>query len=271
MQLLSLDEIKSIELKILLEIDDICEAQKINYTLIGGSLLGAVRHSGFIPWDDDIDIAMPRYEYEQFLDYCENNPTAFKMFSSRATDCWHLFSKAYDPETVIVDHNNHDDDVGIGVHVDIFPIDGLSNNLLISKIRFLETALLRELLVAKNWKKYYFSKTRSPKYELIRYPIFIVSRFIPANPLKSIIVKIIKSYDFNKMNYVAVIPSTYRMREIVSKTVFSDYIRIDFEDNKISAINQYDYYLKKIYGNYWVLPPEEKRKSHHNFDAYTLD
>ena len=269
MKELTQNEIKQIEMIILEEIHSICCINGFRYTLAGGSLLGAVRHHGFIPWDDDIDICMPRSDYEAFLSYCENHNTRFKLLSSRSKVCWHLFSKAYDPDTLIEDINNHDNDLNIGVHVDIFPIDGLADSEILSKIRFLETALPRELLVAKNWTKYYRSKTRSIKYELIRFPMFILSRFIPANPLKHLVEKRYKRIPFDKKKFVAIVPSSYRLKEIVPREVFTDYIDFPFESYTFKGIKEYDYYLSKIYGSYMKLPPEDKRNTHHSFIAYS--
>ena len=79
MKELSLDEIKTIELEILKEIHQICEKENIRYSLCGGTLLGAVRHGGFIPWDDDIDIIMPRKDYEAFIDYCKTHAPNFNL------------------------------------------------------------------------------------------------------------------------------------------------------------------------------------------------
>lgn len=271
MRELTLEEIKNIEVLILKEIHSICNENNFRYSLIGGSLLGAVRHSGFIPWDDDIDIGMPRPDYIAFLQYCDTHDTSFKMLSSNSEESWHLFSKAYNPYTLIEDPDNHDNDLSIGVHIDIFPIDGLANSKRMATIRLLETAIPRELLVAKNWKRYYFSKTRSRKYELIRFPLFMLSRITPVNLTKHMIEFRYRLLSFDSKKYVATVPSSYRLKEIVSHDVYSEIIDLPFEGEQFKCIKNYDFYLSKIYGNYMDLPPEEKRNTHHSFKAYLID
>ena len=83
MKEISLDELKKIEFEILVEIDKICREQNIRYSLCGGTLLGAIRHGGFIPWDDDIDIFMPRPDYNRFLEYCIQNSTTFSLLCNK--------------------------------------------------------------------------------------------------------------------------------------------------------------------------------------------
>ena len=128
MQQLSLKEIQMIELKLLLEFDSICSQNSMRYSLGGGSLLGAIRHKGFIPWDDDIDVMMPRPDYERFLDYCRREDTSFRLITYESVSGYNgLSAKIWDPSTRIVDHVL-DLSFDTGVNIDVFPIDGLANS-----------------------------------------------------------------------------------------------------------------------------------------------
>ena len=179
MQKIEPNELKSIELEILKEIDKICQAQNFRYSLSGGTLLGAIRHGGFIPWDDDIDILMPRPDYDRFIQYCKENETAFNLLSIETDERYgYLFAKAMAKNTIIVEESANPNNIEMGIYVDIFPIDGLANTYDDSVREFKSSRFNREMLVAKNWKKFKRSKTRSWKYEPIRFAFFLASRFV---------------------------------------------------------------------------------------------
>ena len=104
MEELSLREVQKIELELLLKFDSICQKNHMRYSLGGGSLLGAIRHKGFIPWDDDIDVMMPRPDYERFLQYCQENEVGFNLLTYNTVKGYHgLFAKIWDPKTIIRD------------------------------------------------------------------------------------------------------------------------------------------------------------------------
>ena len=266
---ISIEELKKLELDILKQIHQVCTDNDFRYSLAGGTLLGAVRHGGFIPWDDDIDIFMPRPDYDKLIEYCKTHQTPFKLISNETESKYsYLFAKAVNPNTVIIEESSNRTNVDLGVYVDIFPIDGLCNDYESSVKKFNKSKFLRELLVAYNWKKYFRSKTKSIIYEPIRLMMFILSRFVNHNKLINKIKSRYQSVDFEKFNYSACICGAYRLREINTKDVYSEYTEIEFEGEKFNAIKNYDTYMKSIYGDYMKLPPKEKQKSHHTFVAY---
>lgn len=123
---IQLEEMKQIELRVLKQIRAICEEQGWRYFLVGGTLLGAVRHKGFIPWDDDIDIGMPRADYEKFIDYCISHDVPFKVMCNRSENKYgYLYAKAMAPDTVLLEESSNRYNVEQGIFVDIFPVDGL--------------------------------------------------------------------------------------------------------------------------------------------------
>lgn len=266
---IGIEELKNIELDLLISFKKVCDANGLNYSLGGGTLLGAVRHKGFIPWDDDIDVMMPRDDYDRFIDYCKNNTTSFNLLSIYTdANYGYLFSKIYNPNTFLTEEKSNRLGCETGVSIDIFPIDGLGNTYNEALKNFRKDRIRREILVASNWKKYFFSKTHSWYYEPIRFAFYIVSRFFNPN-------KLAKSIDFNSRkycnsgyNYSAVLCGAYRDREIHSSNLYFSYHSMKFENEIFNGLEQYDEYLQSHYGDYMQLPPTEKRVTHHMFDAY---
>ena len=267
---LALKEIQSIEVNLLLEFSTICEKRNLRYSLGGGSLLGAIRHKGFIPWDDDIDVMMPRPDYEEFLQYCHtySENLGFKLITYDTIQGYNgLFAKIWDPSTLITD-DVMGVDYEMGVNIDVFPIEGLGNSKKEALRIFRKTSWNREMLNAVLWKKYFRSKTHSILVEPIRLCMFILSRF--ANPKKLLqeVDNESKKHPFEQSLYAGCVCGSYREQEIMKKDKFERYCELEFEGHMFKAIKNYDEYLTKHYGDYMKLPPIEKQETHHTYKAY---
>jgi lipopolysaccharide cholinephosphotransferase len=268
MKELSLKEIQDVELRILLSFDSICQQNGFRYSLGGGSLLGAIRHKGFIPWDDDIDVMMPRPDYEMFLQFCFKHDIGYSLYTYENTKEYNgLFAKLSDPTTEIVDEVMRIP-AEMGVNIDVFPVDGLGNSKREAERIFKRTSLKRELLNAVVWKRFFKSKTHSILIEPFRMILYIVSRFI--NP-KRILRRVDKEnlkHSFDGSSFAGCVCGSYREKEIMETACFEDYCSVVFEGNTLMAISSYDEYLSKHYGDYMKLPPESKRQTHHTYVAY---
>ena len=264
-----LDELKRIELDILQQVHDLCQEQGLRYSLCGGTLLGAVRHKGYIPWDDDIDIFMPRPDYNKLIEYCKTHETPFQLLCHETNNRYgYLFGKAMSKTAKIIEENSESNGIEMGVYVDIFPLDGLADTYEKSKKLFNKTRFKRELLVAKNWSRFFKSKTHPWYYEPFRFAFFIMSRFVSRGKLIESIQKKYKNFDFDNSKYSATVCGSYRLKEILPTKVYAEYTTIEFEKKEFITIKDYEAYLSSIYGDYMQLPPEEKRCSHHMFKAY---
>ena len=265
---LTLKEIQRIEFELLLKFDALCNQNHWRYSLGGGSLLGAIRHKGFIPWDDDVDVMMPRPDYDLFIEYCKNHQTDFKLITHELVDGYNgLFAKIWDPKTIIKDELM-EMAFDIGVNIDVFPIDGLGNSEQEALRIFKKTAFKRELLNAVLWKKYFRSKTHSILVEPVRLILFVISRFV--NP-KKLLCKVDEEnlrHSFDSSEYAGCVCGSYREQEIMKKNVFEEYIEVSFEGFRAKSIKEYDAYLTKHYGDYMKLPPEDKQETHHTNRAF---
>ena len=208
MREINLEELKKIELDILCRVHEICIREGFRYSLAGGTMIGAVRHKGFIPWDDDIDILMPRPDYKKFIEYCQKNETEFDLLCNETnSDYGYLFAKAMAKNTVIYEENGNRSNIKLGVYIDIFPVDGLGNTYREAFRNFVKYAFDRELLVASNWKHYFRSNTHSIIYEPIRFIFYLLSRFINYRKTINKIQKFYESKDFDSSKIIGSIAS----------------------------------------------------------------
>lgn len=262
-------QVKEIELNLLKKIDYICKEKGYRYSLAGGSALGCIRHKGFIPWDDDIDILMPRKDYEEFLKYCRDNVKDFYVLACEFDNqySW-INAKVCDSNTYLEEEMGFRMDYKEGVYVDIFPIDGAGNTYEEGIKSFKRQRFNLELLNAANWKHFIRSKTRGLIYEPIRFAFYLLSRFVNPNHLSNKIESKIKKLDMDNSGYSCCYSGSYREKEVLPSSVFKEYIEMPFEDSMFMIFKDYDKYLGSIYGDYMKLPPENKRVSHHGFTAY---
>lgn len=257
MEEISLRELQLLELEILKEFDKYCRKNNLSYMLAAGTLLGAVRHEGFIPWDDDIDILMPREDYEVFRDNFTHERYSVK--SIKNTIGWpYSFSKCIDTKTEL-EESVHEVEP-IGVFIDIFPLDGLPENTVLSKIHFLKLCVLKGILA-------YGLIANRPKKEkrlikIIKGSISKACRLFNREKVINRIDSLASKYPYRNSKYVAHQVLGYGFKERIEKIKMDSYKEFRFESGYYYGPIGYDDYLTNLFGEYMVLPPIEKRISH---------
>jgi lipopolysaccharide cholinephosphotransferase len=261
MRIVTPDEMKAIQLDLLQKTAEFCENNSLRYFLCGGTLIGAIRHKGYIPWDDDIDIAMPRPDYDRFVrsfNHPENYCQVVNMDINPAYE--YDFAKVYDNRTIFKELHYHG--TTFGVHIDLFPADGVKDAAQVRKI-----VLLHKILNAK--RANYYKRTLSKKIINTLGKILLLP--FSARQIATWMDNEARKYAFGSLPKAGVIANPYGPGEIVDKSVFDSDVYEEFEGRKYRVPIGYDAWLRSIYGDYMQLPSEEHRIPHHTFAAWWKD
>lgn len=265
MKTIDIEELKQIQMDILSVFQQFCLDYGIKYSLADGSLIGAIRHKGYIPWDDDIDIFILRNEYNKLMEIFPSVYNGhYKLCSLERTKDWVLpFAKIYDDRTVYLEKIAKP--CSIGVNIDIFPLDKIPSDI-------------------REWKKYnkrrlffqklYWAKQRSYKMKrsLCKNLIVTLVKFLTF-PVSYRRFAVFLNYYAQKYNEDCGLYIFECAQGLFGKNPFlvkdmDEILEWDFEDRKFWVMKGYDDCLKSLYGDYMKLPPKEKQVNHHLFEAY---
>ncbi len=262
-----LDELKKIQMIVFEVFKDVCKKNNLRYFAIGGTCIGAIRHKGYIPWDDDIDVAMPYEDYKEFIRiFKKNAPQGFSIYDPHEHSlCMQEFIKIqYDNSTFIEKTDKSGKDIYMGINIDIMPVFGMPRGRVIQKIVALISELYtynnRRLRMPYKWQKgtlakivWFCNGKRRSKgqydYYLHRKELFL-SRFPFQNSDR-----VLFGWRFGK----GLLHPNNTYDSVFYTEDFANTIDMEFENSYIKVPIGYDRYLKMDFGDYMKMPPEEKR------------
>lgn len=261
---ITVEESKKIQLDMLLVIDRYCKDNNIDYSLACGTLIGAIRHKGYIPWDDDIDLYMTRSNYNKFISMFPESLDGCYIMSLERNSKWNKpYAKICDNRTLLIENTKHIID-GMGLGIDLFPIDEVPDEVGMWNSYNRRRKLLMLFHSAKFVK---WRAGRSIAKNLFLH--FTKMILYPISPRKLAIVIDNFCQKYNNQGFHSLFENCQGpWGGPFLKTDMDAYVDIDFEHLKFRAMKGYDDYLHAVYGNYMELPPIEKRVSHHAYSAY---
>ena len=249
---------------------DFCVANNLRYYALGGTMLGTARHQGFIPWDDDIDVGMPRKDYEKLIHLLANKSVGKYVLETPDTnekDYYYPFLKLYDTTTTLIENTKYQ--IKRGVYLDIFPLDGIGDTFEEAQVNFAKVKRIYNLLITRVTG---FRKGRKWYKNLAVVVARVIPNFILDN--KKILKKLVgecQKYDYDKCAWCGNLVGAWGMKEVMPKEFMGSPTLYPFENIQIYGVEKADEYLTSLYGDWRKLPPVEKQKSHHDFVLFDLE
>lgn len=264
-QTIDLKKLQMIEFEILQELDRVCKKHKITYHLFGGTLIGAVRHKGFIPWDDDIDICMRREDYNRFIDVCRNELGRSYFLQNYKTDpnFFHSFVRIRKNGTVVMQRQYKDIDMHHGVFIDVFPFDNIPDS---TKAKNVQYSLMRTNRIIKNFKIQKKGNQKNLKGTVKNF-ISLAVRPIPVRFFNSLETYLSTFYNIKDTKSSTLMVEAIQInhkRCTIENEKFYEVKEHEFEGQMFVGPRHYDEVLSNMYGDYMALPKESDRQPHHN-------
>ncbi len=259
-----MERVHKVQLEMALEVKRICEKHQINYSLIAGTLLGAVRHKGFIPWDDDLDIGMLRKDYDKFVAVAKTELKDEYFLQTWETDPGFALpiAKLRKNGTRFIEHNSSKSDLHNGVYIDIFPFDNVPSSISRQKHQNRATYILKRILLIK--LKYEVWEENEKLKKFIYKAVNLITKLLTIGQVKKMLYKQQIKYNSHDSEYVVTFGGAYGYwKESIKKSWMTNLTSIQFEKHELSCFKAYKDYLTYFYGDYMTPPPENKRKGRH--------
>lgn len=268
---LTIRQTQQISLEILHTVAEICEEQNLRYFLIYGTLIGAIRHHGYIPWDDDVDIMMPRPDYDRLLSYLYVHIGEYdhlEIFNHDINKDYPYMITRISDNRYVIDMAN-EKPYGMGVFIDIYPFDGLGNTKEEALKYGMKGDRLSSVCYQATRDHFAIETTTSPFRKAVKLPFFLFSKMIGKDRLQDKLESLARQKDYDTSKYVGdIVWLSGGWKDIFPRRWFDSFIMVPFEKYEFRAPKNYDKVLRHVYGDYMQLPPKKDRVGHHDYKVY---
>ena len=272
---MTMQETQRAALEILCKVTQICEEQGLRYYLVYGTLIGAVRHHGFIPWDDDVDIMMPRPDHDRLMEYLDKHIGEYpelRVFNTKTCPEYpYMITRISDDRYELRMENEKP--FGMGIFIDIYPYDGLGNTQK-EAVRFgMKGDRLSSLCYQASRDHFAMETTKSALRKCIKYPVYLFCRMVGKDRFQRALEKLAAgAAPYDESRYVGcVIWLSWGIKDMYLRKWFDGYQYMSFEEYRFRVPAAYDKILRHTYGDYMTPPPPEDRVGHHYYKAYRKD
>lgn len=267
---LSIEEIQKVSFEILRVIKSICDKENLNYGLAFGTLIGAVRHKGYIPWDDDVDIIMPRPDFEKLMKYFDLHAKELQPYEplnrSKNPDYPYTMTRIID-NRYILDVDN-EKPCGMGIFVDIYVLDGAGNSIEKARALLEKTKRLPSSIFLSTRLKLKNGGTQGLLKNLMKPFFYAYVKLMGREYFVKKLYNIISEYDYEKCSHLACLEWDNTTGSATAKEDIENPVEVEFNGEKFKAAANIDFYLSHAYGDYMTPPPQKYRVYHHLYKAY---
>jgi len=272
---INIEDVQKVQLEILIEFDRICRKNNIKYQLFAGTLLGAIRHKGFIPWDDDIDVCLLRIDYEKFIECCKIDLKSnyFLQYYDSDEKAILQFAKIRKNNTIFTNKTYQNTGMHNGIYIDVFPLDNVKPDSFKGKLQSKLFNLLYIINSSRMKNRAIYAKNRFNR--AIRLMFCYILKIVPKKSIDKLIQKTLCMFENENTKYVNHLTngaSKQRLEKYLrKKNTFYNIEYAEFEGHMFPIPENYHEVLTRNFGNYMELPPEEKRYSHHGIIEVNFD
>jgi len=272
---INIEDVQKVQLEILIEFDRICRKNNIEYQLFAGTLLGAIRHKGFIPWDDDIDVCLLRSDYEKFIECCKIDLKSnyFLQYYDSDEKAILQFAKIRKNNTIFTNMTYQDTGMHNGIYIDVFPLDNVKPDSFKGNLQ--PKLFNLSYIISSSRMKNRAIHAKNRVNRTIRLMFYYILKIVPKKSIDKLIQKTLCMFENENTEYVNHLTngvSKQRLEKYLrKKNTFYNIEYAEFEGHMFPIPENYHDVLTRNFGNYMKLPPEEKRYTHHGIIEVNFD